>query len=802
MVVASGSLRQSLRSLRHAPWYSITIIGVIALSMALSTTVFAIVDGVLFRPLPYPDASALYALGGTTANREVLPGSSGGALSRGDVREFESAVPEARFALYGGGVGRADSIGDVRSWIPVPAEVDERFLDVLGVRPLLGGFSLEDFQPAPGLAIPALITYGVWQSHFGGRLDVLGETLQQYTGDMGPLVRWRVAGVLPRDFLFPRGTPNLVTPLVVAPGRTDARVYGAIVRVPAGFDARNLEARLSLIVSRRTVDTPARASGGRAAWDRAVVSPLGSFMTGRQRPTFLRVFGAIAVLVLLGCINICGLMASRGIDRHRELALRRALGAGTGHVLSMVFRENAILVAAGTSLGLAACPVLLSIVVPLIPSHLALLKPPTLDARLMGFAIVAMATTTVITSAWTVFHGSRHAPARILAASRLSVTPARSARWRALAGAQIGLGLVLTLTGGLIVGSLITIWRTDVGFPAEDLLIVSAETAREMSPQARDMEIAGYLGSVRRIRGVMAAGVTRSATILRRTVSSGPFPDADTYPVSPGFFDALGVTVLDGRLPTDPELERRDPVVVLSPEAARQYFGEDRPVGQEIVPSDGSRPVRVIGVVRETRLNGWDFTGQGGEVYTAFAATSPSFSVLIRVRSRAEGVFGDVLQLSSDRDARIRVRRAAWAAELLADTIKPRQLWAWLFGGSALAALVIVGVGVVGLISMATARRAREVGIRMSLGATRHSIVTLIVRGVIPPLAAGVIAGALGTAWTVQLLRSYTYTSLSVFDARVWVTSVAVVVVTAGLGAVIPALRASRTDPVRTLRAE
>ncbi len=341
---------------------------------------------------------------------------------------------------------------------------------------------------------------------------------------------------------------------------------------------------------------------------------------------------------------------------------------------------------------------------------------------------------------------------------------------RAVISLQVAIGLSLTLTGVLVVAGMVRLWGTNVGFDSDSLLVVTAETTGAPEPASVEAVIAQFLRAVRRLPGVTAAGVTRSPSILRRGVSSGPFENADTYPVSAGFFEAIRPELVAGRLPSDAQLDRRESVAVISEEVARERFGADEmALGRAIVPTDGTPALTVIAVVGETRFSGWDLAA--------------------------------VLRLAAEDLSPVRVLRAAEADALLGETVRPRRFVAWMYGLLAVASLAIVCAGVFGQVAMATARRSREMGIRVALGATGRGVIMLLVREQVSAALVGLAAGSLAAFWMVGLVRAYVY-EVSVYDARLWLAAAVAIILAAGAAAAVPPWRASRVDPVTVLRSE
>jgi putative ABC transport system permease protein len=794
-------VRHAVRTLARSPWYSGTVIGVMALCLALSTTVFAVVDGVLFKALPYERPEELFVMSGG-----YLKGQKGGiSIAPRNVRDWTAAVDGARSTIIRG-VSSPSQLGDVREWAPSVTAIDEAFFDVLGIRPLIGGFVAQDYAEARPASSAVLISYRLWQSKFEGRADILGQSLPQPASL--PTGSFRVAGVLPRNFMHPSSgsvTVDILLPLVIDQARRDDlryRSFGAIVRLPPDRPLSDHQSRMDAAAAAERVDWVPRPREGSPVFDRASIEPLDTQLTRNQRPTFLMAFGAAGALMLLGCLNISGLMASRAQDRWREVAIRRALGSSAAAVAKVLVTENAVLVAAGALLGVAVAAPLKTLTLGLMPSSMNILKTPSIDARVIAFAVLGAIIAALVVSIWPVWRAMRMPAAPAMNDGSAPTVRTRSMGRFVITTAQVAIGLTLTLGGTLLVGSLVQVWRIDPGFSADRVIVMQGAamgaTSADWSPA-----IERFVDRVRRVPGVADAGAT-ATTLVRGSSMMNAFMDGSTVAVTPGFFRATGLSLVAGRWPTDEELKNGEPVALMSERAAARKFPGRSAVGQELTGyvKQQPRPFQVVGIVRNARFTRWDdeSAGQIYAAHTLVGTEQPLVSIVVRA-SDPSAVMQALLGVIRDKDAAadVRVTTAALAADLLNDTVRPRRLNSWLFGAFAVAALTVVGVGILGLMAMASVRRTREIGVRVALGSTPQRVVRLLVREQLAAVAAGLIAGGLVSAWAVKFVKSYLF-HIEGGDPRVWAAAAMLMLTVALIGAVIPALRASRIDPSRALR--
>ena len=812
-------LRHAIRSLRRSPWYAAAVIAVISLGLTLAATTFAIVDGVLFKPLPYPQANDLIF---------VQPGVSGTrgtpSVSWNTLNEWASAMPEAAFTGFD--VESVSGLESVNESGLGAAMVLRNFFDVIGVLPLVGGFTRENYKGGTGTT-PVIVSYELWQRRFGGAADILGRRL---TVDprLAPSGVVEVVGVMPRGFVFPHTiNAQVLRPHLAAAARPEDRSLRVILRRAPGDRTHlaALEQQLESVMHVLAAGRDPAPAGNRffGPFDEATVTPLADYLTGRSRPLVTAAFVAASVLLLIACLNVSGLVAARTIDRARELSLRRALGARAGDIIRATTAEAMVLLTIGGAAGLLLAGPMLHLLTGLLPNDLVLLKIPSIDWRVIVFVAAAVIASIAMVSILPVMRALRVGSIAATAATSRSATPAgRRAVPAVIVVLQVAAAVVLTVAGALLVASVTRVMSVDPGINPENLAIVELRIVPEGRSGAGEPtpgvapRVGAFLDRVRAIPGVAAAGVV-DAHILDGslwTVANFVPPEPIKrighlgFPVSAGFFEAAGVPVKSGRLPTPAEFESGDMVAVVSEVVANAYWPGQSAIGQVIISRTGvgtsrrERVFTVVGVVAEAQYHGWD-DDVAPIVYAPYAALNFSAAPVAFVRfARGAPRLLEPIIAAAERDApNVQAVRAAFASTMLADTIRPRRLQSWLFGSFAAAALVIVGAGVLGLVAMTTARRTREVGIRMALGATSASVQRLILREQLTAVIAGVLIGAAGAFWAIGPVTSDLF-EITPYDARVWTVAIALIVGVAVTGALLPARRASRVDPAVALRAE
>jgi putative ABC transport system permease protein len=803
----------ALRSLRRTPWYAVTVTGVMALSMALAASVFAIVDGVLFKPLPYARPAELFGIEGWFSWMSERGTTSLNAISRRDIEIWSAAVPEIQIAAAIFGTVAPLPDGDtVRS-----AMIDRAFLDVLGVRPLLGGFLPAHFETTAKIQ-PALISYRLWLARFGGQPSVLGTIVRFHRA---PETGIEIVGVLPREFVLPgasRIEPDVLVPLRNGRAVGERNLRG-IARLPAPLIAAAVRPRLDAAARSamagfvpRTpwpgISETARRRLG--PYDEVRLVPFDEYLTSEQRPLFGVVFALAAALIGLAAINVAGLTAARTQDRARELSMRRALGASRAAIARVVLVECGLLVFAGTALGLALARPLLVLAVRLLPDGLTLFKPAEVDARVIVFALVVAAVATAAVALWPVLVLDRftHAGGPGASSGRVAVR-ARGWGGRALVASQVALAMMLAIGGALFIGSLARVWREDPGFAAGD----SATFRVSFGPSAPIDRALALADELRLLPGVRAAAAF-STPFLQRAWIGTPFErpagrddppglGADAVRIGPGFFEAARVRLLAGRYPTDDELRHNAAVALVSHAVATAYWPDRPAVGATLI-REGTppRPYTVIGVVSDTRMKALDAL-PAGEIYESVAALKSMETMTYFVAFAGDPAAGlpELVAAIQRRHPELAVSRSQLVDDGLGESIRRRQFQTLLFASFGVSALAIVGVGILGLMAMRSARRTREVGIRIAIGATRQSVTTLLVREQMAAILAGLAAGSVLAFWAARAVRQNVY-GAAIYDPAAWAAAIVLLIAVAAIGAFIPARRASRVDPVRALRVE
>jgi putative ABC transport system permease protein len=811
-----NDLRHALRSLRRSPGFTAAAVLTLALGIGVNIALFSVVKAVLLEPLPYgsPDRVAMIwsqwrdfdktwvSIPEYHAYREGLRGFEDLAL----FQTFEANITE----------GEPERVAT--------ASVTPNLLDVLGVPAAAGrGFAPE--EGIEGDSDVVLLSHGLWQARYGGDPGAVGSTLL-----VNGAPRTAV-GVLPRGFRLPldyttRGPTQLLVPLVlpastgVVPHGGGSHSYYAVGRLRDGVTAAMANAELAAHV-RRLSDDGVYPPG----WDfRAFAVTAPDEIVGAIRPALLVLLGAVALVLLIACANVTGLLLVRGESRRAAVAVRAALGAGRARLVRASLAESAALALAGSIIGLILAWLAVPAIAATAPAGLARVSDAAVDGRVLGFAVLIAVLASLMAGLVPALHGARIQPSAALSDGGRSNTVGRcrhTAR-RGIVVAQVALAVVLVAGAGLTLRSFWNLTRIDPGFEASKVLTMRLSANTAFYPDAPS--VLGFqdelLRRVRAVPGVEGAGLIRLLPIDTDMGDTCIIVEGYTHPVgecapaewqaaSPGYFEAMGQRVVHGRGFSDVDRPDAALAIIVNQEFARRYFDDGVALGRRV--RFGFHPGilwhTIVGVVADARHNGLT-----GEIKPAFyrphaqwqvptGAALRSVSLVIRTAGDPRGLVTPVRDVVRSLDARVPLSRVQTMDEVLGAAVAQPRFTLQLLAAFAGLALLLAVIGVYGVVSYAVAARRRELGIRVALGAARRDVVGLALRQGIRPAALGVGLGLAGAVAGTRVLSGLLY-DVATTDAATY-AAVAVLCAGAALTACwLPARRAARIDPMEALRHE
>lgn len=789
--------RYAARQLRRAPALSSVILLTLTVGIAATTTIFSIVNSVLLRDLPYPGADRLVAVEGL-----------------GYKGEFVQLRDEARtLEVAGYGVERAVSLtGEGEPVRLTAAPATAQLFRVLGAHPALGRvFHTDDM--APGAPAVAVVSHGFWRQHLGGLDDVIG---RQITLDG---VTRTIAGVLPPAFGFPSSRVQIWTPLVVQESNPiDLWAQNAmmVARLREGATVESARAEVQAHVPRLRTQFPWRMPANYGAG--ADVVPLREKVVGDVRPALLVLLAAVCAVLAIVCVNVANLMLTRGISRQREMAIRAAIGAGTGRLFRQMMGESLLVAAVAGAAGIAIAYGLMGAVTAWLPPDLPRADEVAIDARVLVFSSGVSLLAGVLFGLWPALRVSmaRLEPALRESGRASGVSRGQRRMARVLVVAEIALAVVLVASATLLVRSFQNLTAVDPGFRTERLVTatVAPPEFRYSEPADRRAFVDRLLARVRQAPGVTlasaATGMPLGAPAYGAVFSvegrpdpatqSGEWPFADVMAsVDADYFPTMGMGVEDGRGFAASDREGAERVAIVSRSLAAQYWPGASPLGARIRLPGNSPWLTVVGIVPDVKWS--DLTDDDNRsLYVPMAQGNvSSVSLVVRTADDSAALAGSLKALVAaiDRDTPVSDIRTADA--LVGEAAAKPRFTATLLGGFAVLALVLGAVGVYGVLAHAVSQRRQEFGVRLALGAQGGDLFRHVLGH---GLAVGVAGVALGLSLAFGATRALSSMLFGVSpgDPMVFAGVGATLLAVALLASLLPALSAARVDPVIALR--
>jgi putative ABC transport system permease protein len=808
--VISQDVRYALRSLARAPGFTLVALLTLALGIGATTAIFSVVDGILLRPLPYPDPERIVrVLNTTAANRE------GGGFSAADYLDYKSASRSFdAFAGYRQDV--VDLTGDADPVRLTAHETTAGYFDVFAVPAMLGRVYSERTDSPYGPRI-AVLSAAVWKQHLGSDASAIGRTIR-LNG-----IPTTVVGVMPEFFAHPPNpdlwvlAPNDVptSPVAIdgaAIANREVNYFEVVGRLRSGVTETQANADL-----RSTADRLAREHVETNDGESAMTVAFQESLVDSVRTALYVLFGAVAFVLLIACANVAGLLLARGAARRREFAVRTALGAASGRLIRQLLTESLVLAGAGGLLGLLLAYWGVEALLAMAPESIPRLTAVHLDPRVALFAVAATVLVGVLFGIVPAIQGSRTDMVGALKDGGRTGT-ARTRTRNLLVVVEVALALVLLIGAGLMLTSFARLRSVDPGFTVTSLVVIGVPL-----PQARYDNAAQTRFYTQLYERLRENPVTSRSALALPTPFSGlnaaaayavegapPRPRSERpvtqlSAVTPGYFQALGIPLLRGR---DVELtdtkDRQGVVLVNQVIAEREWPGQD-PVGKRVAiggdPTDPESWTTVVGVVADIRRADLQ-TPPPPTMYLPHGQfTLPYMGVIVRSDAGETAIANAVRAAVRRLDPELPIEDVETVDRILERVTGQPRFRALLIASFAGAALLLAAIGLYGLISYTVAQRSPEIGVRLALGATPRQVGRQVLGQGMTLAALGVALGLAAAVGATRLLEGLLY-SISTTDPAVYGVVAAVLLIIAALACYIPARRAMRVDPMTALRAE
>ena len=801
--------RYGFRVLRKSPGFTAIALLTLALGIGANTAIFSVLYGILLRPLPYKDASRLIVLHETTPKVGTVSVSYPDFL---DWRAQNTAFSQ---------MAAVNSIGFNLSGINQPENVtgqavSANFLSMFGMHPLLGR-DFDASEEKAGTAAVVLLSYSLWQSHFGGDRNIMGRTIA-LDGRA-----FSIVGVLPADFRWTEKT-DLLEPIGVwvashdsSQERGERGDMAVLGRLAAHISLERAQAEMRTIAARL-----AKAYPGTNDQFGVLLQPIRDVFVSDIRPAVILLFVAVTFLLLIACANVANLFLMRGAGRSREIALRIAIGASRSRIVAQMLAESLILTFLG---GLAA----VALAVAIIRGLIRLVPIDMLAGATVGLSAPALLFTAAVVILAAFFFGLAPAGRRTRADLQRELTEggrtasgsASQARWRLiLVVAEISLALVLLIGAGLMMKSLFRLLSVDAGIRTEHVLTMQIDL--RTAQYDKDPAILNFwdrlLAAVAELPAVQATALgtglplTDDHSRTDITVAGmdpprpGSYPHPDVHIVSPVYVGALGLRLLRGRTFTVDDNEHAPKVAIVNALVAQQLFVGRDPIGGRFKfgrISDKKAPewFTVVGVVGDTRLYGLANPSRL-EVYVPFhQAVSGSMKLIVKSATEPSPLTSEVRRAVASLDKDQPVSDIKTMDEYVRDSVSTRRITFFVLGCFSALSLLLAGVGIYGVISYSVAQRTREIGIRVALGARSSDVLQMVVTQAAKIAIVGILTGIVAAFCLTRLMTKLLF-SVSSTDPLTFTGVAIATLLTALLASCIPARRALQADPASTLRCE
>ena len=805
---AIGDVRYGMVSLRRDPVFTLVAVSVLALGIGANTAMFSLVDGVLFRPLPFPNPQQIVRIWETPTTT-----TSNSTTTRNFVefkarsRSFEALSAES------GSTATVEVNGS-------PTRLNGRYVSadhfaVFGIEPLLGrGFVPEEDQPGADRVV--ILSHAAWQRHFGGDPGVLGRMLLL---DNDP---HEVIGVLPpgafdRVRSRPLDEPASFWRLNAFDQdelRASMHWLNPVGRLKPGVTVEHAQAELLGVRAQIADLIPA----WKQAWS-VKVEPFDQLLIGdRLRQSIYIALGAVVFVLLIACANITNLLLAQGAARRQEMAVRAALGASRGRIAAQLLAETLVLGVLGGIAGVALATLLIQVAVPLLPV-MPFTAEVALNWRVLAFATATAVSVSVMVGLLPAMRIAGGAEAAALNRAVRGSSGAHERTRRTIVAAEVAISVVLICGAFLLFESLGRLQRVDVGARIDNVITMAIDLPRDRYPSGNHLA-AFYPILVERVNaipGVVSASVAGDVPLEGTGGENLRLPGRDDRLLvrfkraDESYFATLGIPILAGRGFTAGDRPGAPHVAVVNQSLARRLrdrFGMTDPVGQVVdLPllgfgRDRRTTMTIVGVIGNERVQS-DLRVPADDVAYVPMAQAPRMQVKLAVRTTGEAtaVFPAIREAVRQLDDRLALADVRTMADIWSGSLSGLREPVWLLGIFAAVSALLAALGLYGVLSHAVTQRRREIGIRMALGARANDVVAFVVRGTLMMVGVGLLCGLAGAAALTRVMRALLF-EVSALDPSAFVFGGVVMAGSALAAALVPARRASRVDPATALRSE
>lgn len=802
-------IHYSIRVLLKKPGFAAVVVLTLALGIGANTAVFSVINALLLRPLPYPDEGSLVYVWESRVSDPMTEDS----LSPHNYTDIHSRsrVFDAYFAYK---YVTFNVAGDSQPEAVTGAQVSAEFGRTMGVLPAIGRtFSAADDVPGNSQAV--LLSDAYWKRRFGGDPKVVGTQIR-IDGAMAT-----VLGVMPASFTFPGPDVEMWAPLALdlSKYQRGTSFLTTVARLKPGVSVETAQSTLVQLAAQLRKDYPEEGLDFTLRTE-----ALREHLFGNMKRPLMILFGSVAFVLLIACVNVANLMLGRAASRSREMAVRSALGASRAGLIRLLLVEGVLLAILAGAAGLLLAANGVQFLAAMVPAAVPAGGSITIDGTVMMFTLLVSVLTGILFGLFPAWQAAHRGLNETLREGSRATGARRTKLFRAsLVVTEIALSLVLLVGAGLLLRSLWKVLSVNPGFDPQNVVTcsISLPRTRYTDPRLQGEFYRRTLEAVRILPGVESAGFATSMPFSgsRGTSSfsidgapanpNAAGPEADRHQVSPGYFHTMGIPLRAGRDFSDTDNILQPQVVIINEEAARRFWPSQDPVGKrmtigmpqetELYGKEVSREiVGIVGNVKHSDLKD-DFSP---EMYIpAWQLPAANMTLVVRSRVSAEAILGNVRTVVKAIDPEQPVRQVKVLQDSVARSLAPRRFLTTLLILFAFLALALALIGIYAVMSFSVAQRTQEIGVRMALGATTSGVLRLVF-GQAVGLAILGIGGGLAATLAVTRVMSGLLFEVSATDAATILTISAAVLVVTLAACLIPAKRAARVDPIVALRYE
>jgi putative ABC transport system permease protein len=806
-------VRYGLRMLLKAPSFSIVATIALALGIGANTAIFSVVNAVLLRPLPFPNSEQLMMVWENDKTRGQQRGSASYPnfadwRDQNHVFEHMASFHNSDFILTGRG----------ESSRLQGAVVNADLFPLLGVAPMIGRAFLPDEDKPGETGRVVVLSQELFQKRFNSDAGVLNQSMvldgKNYT----------IVGVMPQAFQFPIQNEPVELWTTVAIDREGkepiteergAHYMNVIARLKPGVSREQAQAEMTSISARLEQQYPDKNLHKGIG-----IEPALEALVGNVRPALLILLGAVACVLLIACANVANLLLARAMTRHKEMAIRSALGASRLRVVRQLLTESVLLSLAGGALGLVLAVWWSDLLVALGKAEIPRALQVGLDWRVLAFTLLVSVLTGVIFGLAPALYSSKTELTETLKeGGRGSGEGARRNRVRGvLLVTELAIAVVLLVGAGLLIQSLWRLQQVNPGFNSQNVLTFTVGIPDVKYPTAKQAQFYKELGArLESLPGVKSAStiipLPLSGDLFRisfetegRPLPKGDLPSADFFAISNDYFKTMGIPLLKGRVFTERDDKQAPAVVIVNQAFARKFFPDEDPIGKHIKPgiaTDETEPVmrEIVGVVADIKNRNLSSDWRPGYYVPQTQIPFNQMTVLLKTDTDPHGLITAAQREVTSMDSELPIYNVKTMQDYLAASVAAPRFNTTLLGIFALVALVLTIVGLYGVMSYSVAQRTNEIGIRMALGAQTRDVLRLIVSQGFKLVLLGLAIGLVGALALMRVLASLLF-GVTTKDPLTFATVAVVLAFVALLACYIPARRATKVDPVVSLRYE